>query len=663
MGKVVKRILWSTLALVLIVCGAVYLVASTSLFLGVRQNLAEGVLANLLQRPVTINGDVRLTFSGDVVVVVEDVVFPPQATRPSLLKDEAIERVEFHAPIATLIGTGSDISRFHFTGARIDFGDLASTDEQPSADAETMVLGFYLDRFLRNPISRDLQISDVVLAYRNTRDGWDEQLTIDVIRSTGDADRKTIDIAVEGKVNDTPLKMAARIDDPLLRASARDLDFTLEMETTGLAGQAVGVVDISRARPTIRGPGSTCNPRPLGDLLDMLQIERAIEGDLRLQARLEGPFESLRMHDMEAVAESSGGNRLAVTGGIADLGSGDGMALDFRVDLAPDPTVQDVSNALLDLEITGYRGRLAGDVDTISLQDFFIDTNVANVELMEIGPISIGRIVKDEADRIGLLDIRILDGDPERPSLDLEGDIKNLLQLSETRFSGTFDVPLDWLFEVDSDPADPRFGRLVGTIVLSDVDGTFGLDEFDGRLQDTDLLELEFDMGIGVFRRLDEIELETSFRIPNLKAFGAAAGIAVESEEGAHFSGNLALGGPALWVNGEASVGQTVITADLISELADDFALLSGKVSAPLVRLPDIEILVDLLSVPETDAIDLEVDDEVKQALRADILFDVGKVTDGKDATGPGQRAPVLRGSPAAPGGPGARISRRLDQR
>ena len=177
-------------------------------------------------------------------------------------------------------------------------------------------------------------------------------------------------------------------------------------------------------------------------------------------------------------------------------------------------------------------------------------------------------------------------------------------------------------------------GRLKGTISIADIDGTIGIEELSGRLEDTDLIELAFGLVVGQIRRLDDIAFRTDVRIPNLNAFSVAIGGSVESQESAHFAGDLMLSGAVARATGEASIGRTDIDADLQTRGVEGATLLSGRISSPLLRLSDIGTAIDLFSRPDTEGIDLEIDDEIKESFQADVLFDFGRITGSRKATG-----------------------------
>ena len=524
--------------LALVAAGTFLLAVTTPVFLGLRQGVMQDVLSNLLNRPVTINGDVTLSFTGDVGVVIEDVRLEPLADRASLLENQYIERMEFRVPLSRLIGAGGGVNRFQISGARIDVGHVGMQAPDPSAGPFS--LSPAIRNFLTNPLSRDLRISDIVLRYRNDRNGWDEELAVDIIRSESSADGRFLEIDVDGSINRTPLKMSGRIQDPEHPDTTDNVNFSAVSETNGLVNQLAGSLNIAQPDITIKAD-SSLQSHSIGELLETLNIARVIDGDFTLSATFEGSLDAPRLSNLRGAATLENGDRIRVTGEIDDFSAGTGIAIEYSVDFSdaqpgrgdlsalppidddlrdsgtipipvsrpdngmvantaalppiedalrdtgtipvpvsrPEMLVSDIPSVLppidddlrdsgalplpvprpahaldgqrsaadqtiLNIGMTGYSGRIVGDRSAIGIEDAIVKTNAANLEIKEIGPISIGRIVKDRDDRIGLLGIRILDGPPERPTLVLEGAVGDLLGFSDVRLAGSFDAPLTW---------------------------------------------------------------------------------------------------------------------------------------------------------------------------------------------------------------------------
>ena len=77
------------------------------------------------------------------------------------------------------------------------------------------------------------------------------------------------------------------------------------------------------------------------------------------------------------------------------------------------------------------RGHLSSKGGGIEIDEVLVETGLASAELEQVGPIRIGRIVRDEKGRLGLEEIRLVQGDPKDPILDLSGNLNDVLELRD----------------------------------------------------------------------------------------------------------------------------------------------------------------------------------------------------------------------------------------
>ena len=102
-------------------------------------------------------------------------------------------------------------------------------------------------------------------------------------------------------------------------------------------------------------------------------------------------------------------------GQIANLGTGEGVNVEFVADIRGDARTRERSVPIFEIDVTGVKGQISGFLDRLEVERLFVSTNVASAELHDIGPITIGRIVRDPDGRLGILDIKILDGPKDNP--------------------------------------------------------------------------------------------------------------------------------------------------------------------------------------------------------------------------------------------------------
>lgn len=623
-------VIWSAFA-VLAIALVAYAVLASPLFLGFRQEMARNQIADVLRRPVIVEGNVAIGLDGGFNVAVDGIKLLPEEATALPLPDQYIENIDFRVPYSAIFSDRGSISRLHLSGVNIVLGDKGGGPDSRATWQSGLDLGLLVNSVLNSPMAGDLRVSDVVVRYRNSADGWDEELRIDQLVTKLSPDGRSIEIDISAAIGATDFHSSGRVQSVRSASEKNDLPFELKSEISGAVSRIEGSLDVSGQSAAIDADASL-ETKSVGQLLNDVGLKRTIDGELTLSAKLRGAFDSLKATAIQVKAMSKSGDIMDISGSIADIVSGKGVDLGFSVAFSNVPT-QSTEN-VLDLEIVGFRGHLEGAFEQLSLSDTIVRTNVASVELAEVGPISIGRIVKDKDGRLGLQDIQVRNGPPDRPTLRLHGHVDDLLGFTSVKLEGALDLPIHSILGAKPAVDDGQFGRLAGEISLSDADGSLGIDHLNAKVVDSDIWTLSLAFVLGEIRRLDDISLDTDLGIADLKTFAAAVGKTIEAKGGLTFAGDVRLRGEALDIVGHAKVIDTEIDGQLKVDDVDGRQQIAGNLRSDLVRLPDLAILVRLFSVDWPDNIEVEISEEIGKSLRVAADLDFAKITNGKDAAG-----------------------------
>jgi hypothetical protein len=266
----------------------------------------------------------------------------------------------------------------------------------------------------------------------------------------------------------------------------------------------VGSLDISSPVAAIEAKAAL-KSGSLADLMKLLRIAHDGDGDGELSARLSGPLDAVRVEEIELEIADRQGRSLAVRGQIANLGTGEGVDLAFVADLRGGAQRRERSEPIFEIDVTGVQGQISGFLDRLEVERIFVSTNVASAELRDIGPITLGRIVRDPNGRLGFLDIKILEGPEDNPTIDFSGSITDVLHLSGINFAGHFDIAMAGVLIPDPGPRSDDLGRLRGRLAASDVGGSLRLTEFSADAEGTDLISLSVHASNGVHFRSNSI--------------------------------------------------------------------------------------------------------------------------------------------------------------
>jgi hypothetical protein len=171
-------------------------------------------------------------------------------------------------------------------------------------------------------------------------------------------------------------------------------------------------------------------------------------------------------------AATKAGHELKAEGSLSDLWAGRGLKFHFDMSLAsPAPAAADSSLAPRHIS-----GQLSGEAAKLEIDALTVDTGLADIDLAQIGPISVSRVKRDTEGRVQLEGVRLLQGDPSDPMIDLSGDVEDLLRLSGITAAGTFALTLAPLLGF---PASADLGVLRGSVALSDATGALEVETLD----------------------------------------------------------------------------------------------------------------------------------------------------------------------------------------
>ena len=109
MGIIGKALRWVLVLLVFVAVGA-YLVLATPIFAGFRQSIAQGLVADILNRPAVVEGNVSVAFQDGFNVTVESIKLPPDDAVATPLPDQFIEKIDFVLPYSAVFSAAANVS-------------------------------------------------------------------------------------------------------------------------------------------------------------------------------------------------------------------------------------------------------------------------------------------------------------------------------------------------------------------------------------------------------------------------------------------------------------------------------------------------------------------------------------------------------------------------
>ncbi|RJX28603.1 MAG: AsmA family protein [Desulfurivibrio sp.] len=138
----------------------------------------------------------------------------------------------------------------------------------------------------------------------------------------------------------------------------------------------------------------------------------------------------------------------------------------------------------------------------------------------ELGPLAAEADLRDKNGKAGLESFRLLVGDKAKPTIDASGFVNDLLAGGGLRLEARLHLDGHTLAAFADNRALPDLHPLVGDLVISDSDGTLGLDSLQLTSNHSDLMSLQLNGQFADFKKLDTLSLDARLTARDLQLLG-----------------------------------------------------------------------------------------------------------------------------------------------
>lgn len=543
---------------------------------GVRASVAVTLLNSFLEAEVETADSVLVAPGAETHMSMSDVSIridePGNGGANVVLKS-----VNFSFPTLTALRGSFQPKKMVLSGIEISIdGSSGSETEDNSGESVIAFISWLLDE----QISPELTLKDLRLVRQANPDGWNGVLTLAEVTATtsgsgtsfrlsGDLDGARLALVADAKLSTDDNASRREID---VRLDVPGATANLTAEVDGEAGTLAGNLEIDAS--------STA------DLLATAKLATRHEGKASLEAKISGTFDSLAAKQIDLSGEMNTGERFSLSGDIGDIWKAEGLGLDVSVDLSAgqDGGVKLTDDA--DIALKAVSGLISGSPQALVVERIFIETNLASNRFSNIGPISIDRVVRSEDKRLGLIGIRVLEGNPDNPSLEMAGDLKDVIGLSGLSLSGEFDV--DLVAEITGQ-TKANAPRLRGELAVSDKSGTIAVDTLMAKTTGDGVLALEIQKTDGVNGMKLHIASSDLDALGALLETGTVGGGEMSFDGEMHFEEGLRL-------SGDLTIGMTSLEMDLVTLLRRGQPILEGSIDATVLRVSDLQRGADIAS-------------------------------------------------------------------
>ena len=588
--RALKVLIWGVgLLAVLLLClwAALFL----SPFAPARAALTERALTDLIGQPLHIRDDARINLGPRVSrVEVSDAVIPSETMRDTDLA--SLRHLSFDLDMAQLWRGWTDIDDLTIEGLQVNLlraenghtswtsapPDTATPDRTEDQTTEAAPQSSLLS-FLR---SRRLDVTGVGILYSDARTGFSFDFQLDGLHQARQPTGETR-LTGAGSVNTQPFTIDGSYPgDGQFRVAATFADVEL-----GLTGE--DALDVSAG--AVRMALNVSSP-DIGDLLDVLQLQRVAEGNGQLSADLLAQPGALAIDDISVGVALSSGRSVSVEGTIGNVF--DLTDLDITADAAlfPEDEMPATAARLEDLKLTGVNARLTSRSGGIAVEKLTVTTNAFDGDLENLGPIRADLVRRTEDGLLRVEGLTVQAGPPEAPVLQATGTIGNLLQFKAVDLTGTLDAPASLLFEKADPETAAALGGLHASFGISDSDGKLNLDRLTARAEGTDLWSLKADMSVGNLTHLARSDLSIDALISDGAKFLTTLGLDGIDTGPVGLNFKLSSQGTEVDTRGAVVVGGSQVDLSLSARKQDHTQVIRGAVESDRIAVDDLADLV-----------------------------------------------------------------------
>ncbi|NOD84260.1 AsmA family protein [Ruegeria sp. HKCCD6119] len=601
-----------------------WLFLSSALFSSVRATFVENLISKKLGQDVLIDDEVRLGLGRQLHVSAAGLVLPGAIRAEANLA--AIDKLEFKISARDLWNRKLSLSELSLSGVHLNLitdkdgvGNWQSASQtgaragDPAKPANLSVAGILTDH--------KIDLTDVTVLYQNDLNGLGLDLQLPELNLKRDTETDVVTAVGAGALNGEKFTLNASIpaDD--------SFQVAVNFDQIAIAAEEVPQENGLQVNTTIE-------VAELGQLLDILKLNRVLEGSGSIGAAFKSVDGVARIDDLAVLTELDGGQSLSLTGQIGELGNPEDVSLTTRIRLypedaepAPAASRYDLKLIAVDMVIDSVPGQVPQRQMVIKTNGFTLDTSGEGPPPIKFSELS---RTPEGALKVGNINLRI--GNPADPFIILNGSVDDALQLQGISAEGLVDIPASSLISPELLGPDDQLGRFSGNFHLNGDINQLSLTNLDGKTSDTDVWNLEVHGTVENVLKFEDLDLAIDVAVPSGADLLQALSLERVETGQARLEINLVSEGTDWNASANVEVADSIlqIMADLDNATSDP--VLQGSIESDLIMIDQIRTIIQAaaqlrkLGGPNPEEKEPKKEDEGNQgALRDVTLKPIGR--------------------------------------
>ncbi len=593
---------------------AAWLFLSSALFSSLRTGFVENLISKKLGQDVLIEDEVRLGLGRQLQVSAAGLVLPGSSGTDANLA--AIDAIEFEISARDLWNSKLSLSNLAISGVHLNlitdedgnanWQSLSTVEtEKPAKSQNPSVGGILADR--------RVDLTDVTILYQNGLNGLDLDLQLRDLVLARDEGTNTASAVGTGSLNGEPFDLNGSFpaEDPFQMA--------MDFEQISIAAEQIPQENGLQVKTTVE-------IAELGQLLDVLKLNRVLEGAGNVAATFKSADGMARIDDLSVWAELDGGQSLSLTGQIGELGNPTDVSLTTRIRLYPEDAEPGPAASRYDLKLIAVDMVMDSVPGQVPQRQMVIKTNGFTLDTAGEGPppVKFSELSRmpDGALRVGNINLRI--GNPADPFVILNGSVDDALQLQGVSAEGLMDIPASSLISPELMGPDDQLGRFSGDFHLNGDINQLSLINLDGKTSETDVWSLEVHGTVKNVLKFENLDLAIDVDVPSGADLMAALSLDPVETGRARFGIDLVSEGTDWNANASVQLAESVllVKADLDDATSDP--VLRGTIESDLIKIDQLRDIVQAAAqLRKLGSASQDVEDPSAEADEPDALRDV----------------------------------------
>lgn len=567
-----------------------WLVLSSSFLAQTRGDLTARLLTRELGQVVDITGGVVVDIGLEMHVTADGLTLPSQTMGDVTLA--RVEQVEFNVALRDLLRGRITLSDFQIAGASIllvvDQDGTSSWSggaAKPARAADVPVSGAGNGENLVSFLAgHRIQVSKSGVTYRDARNGLDLDLLLTSLDLSQSDRAAPLIIRGQGTLNGQELSLTGSFPpEQPFQATAALSQMRVTLNGTPDAGGYGAGYSVAMS----------ANIAELGQLLDVLKLNKTISGTGTVSAVFKKSPGSARIDDLNMLVLLKGGQSLELTADLGELGDPSDISIDTKIRLYSKADMPPATKMRTDLKLTRIDMQLLAQPDGIPTRRMVIATNGFVLDTGGVGPppISFSQISRtpDGLLRIGKLELRI--GPPQAPFLVLDGALEDALQLQGIDVNATLALPMASLFGPELFQDSDVLGQVSGGFRLTGDSKILSLSNLNAVSQGTDLWDLKVSGSMGNALKFSDVSLDIAADIPSGAAVLKALDLKPIETGPVKLNGNLSSRGPEWQTKATIAVAQSQLGITLDVDYDPPNSKVRGVIDSDLVKVDQLRAI------------------------------------------------------------------------